>query len=465
MLILFIVLYFTITLAIGFYAHKRITGGRDFMNAGRNLHPIINSFALFALWFGSETLFGASSEFAENGLQGIIEDPLGGVLCLLLVGFFYARKMYRLNALTLGDLFQLNYGQKIEILASVLMVLSFLGYIAAQLLALGLILQLLTSWSLLPCMSISLIIVLVYTSSGGMLAVSLTDFFQSLMIILGLIFIALFMTHLTPGFQSVWEAVPASHWTFFPEKNSISWFNWIASWMALGLGSIVSQDVFQRVNAARNEKAAVGSTLAGALLYALFSLLPIYIVLTLKWTHSGAEGDLQMTLPRFVLSDMPVYLQILFFGSVISAILSTCSGAILAPASLLAENIIKPLWAKNISDKGLLVLTQFSTIVMGILSLWVASGSEKIFDLVGTSSAFGVVSIFIPYTAALFFNARNQMAALLSMMAGSIVWAWCFFIAPTEIDASIYGLAASLTGWLAGIYFWKNQGSEGKLAN
>ena len=99
---------------------------------------------------------------------------------------------------------------------------------------------------------------------------------------------------------------------------------------------------------------------------------------------------------------------------------------------------------------------------MGILSLWVASGSEKIFDLVGTSSAFGVVSIFIPYTAALFFNASNRVAALLSMMAGSVVWAWCFFIVPTEIDASIYGLAASLTGWLAGIFLWKNQGSEGK---
>lgn len=460
MLILFIILYFTITLGIGFYAHRKITGGRDFMNAGRNLHPIINTFALFALWFGSETLFGASSEFAENGVQGIIEDPLGGVLCLLLVGFFYARKMYRLNALTLGDLFLLNYGQKIEILASLLMVLSFLGYIAAQLLALGLILQLLTSWSLLACMSVSLIIVLIYTSSGGMLAVSLTDFFQSLMIILGLVFIAVFMTGLTPGFNAVINAVPEEHWTFWPEQSTVSWLNWVASWMALGLGSIVSQDVFQRVNAARSENAAVGSTLAGALFYGLFSLLPIYIVLTLKWTTPNATSDLQMTLPRFVLSDMPVYLQILFFGSVISAILSTCSGAILAPASLLAENIIKPLWAKNISDKGLLLLTQLSTLVMGILSLWVASGSEKIFDLVGTSSAFGVVSIFIPYTAALFFKASNKPAALLSMIGGSSVWAWCFFIVPTAIDASIYGLLASVIGWMAGILIWKNNQTE-----
>lgn len=459
MLILFIILYFTITLGIGFYAHKKITGGRDFMNAGRNLHPIINTFALFALWFGSETLFGASSEFAENGVQGIIEDPLGGVLCLLLVGLFYARKMYRLNALTLGDLFQLNYGQKIEILASLLMVLSFLGYIAAQLLAMGMMLQLLTSWSLLSCMSLSLIIVLIYTSSGGMLAVSLTDFFQSLMIILGLIFIAVYMTGHTPGFSTVLDAVPEAHWTFWPESNSVSWLNWLASWMALGLGSIVSQDVFQRVNAARNENAAVGSTIAGALFYGLFSLLPIYIVLALKWSSPDTTEDLQMSLPRFVLSEMPIYLQILFFGSVISAILSTCSGAILAPASLLAENIIKPLWAKNISDKGLLKLTQLSTIVMGILSLWVASGSEKIFDLVGTSSAFGVVSIFIPYTAALFFKATNKSAALLSMISGSCVWAWCFFVFPTQIDASIYGLLASALGWIIGALIWKTPNS------
>lgn len=453
MLILFILIYFAITLAIGFYANARISGGRDFINAGRNLHPIVNAFALFALWFGSETLFGASAEFAEKGIPGIIEDPLGAILCLLLVGVFYARKMYRLNVLTLGDLFHLQFGRRIEIFASALMTISFIGYIAAQLLALGLILELLTSWSLFFCMAAALVIVLLYTTSGGMLAVSLTDFFQSLMIIIGLILIAWYITPPDTSPLQWVESLPDGHLKFFPDHQFVEWLNWMAAWMALGLGSIVSQDVFQRVNAARSEKSASSSSISGALLYAVFSLLPIYIVWTIYERFALANHELQMSLPKLVLSEMPVALQIFFFGSVISAILSTCSGAILAPASLLAENIIKPMLSKELKDRQLLVLTRICTVVMGLSGLWVASGSERIFDLVGTSSAFGVVSIFLPYTMALFRRSSNQWSAGLSMTLGSLTWSWFYFVMETPVNPTIYGLLASIGGWWIGSFF------------
>lgn len=452
MLILFVILYFAVTLGIGFYANARISGGRDFINAGRNLHPIVNAFALFALWFGSETLFGASAEFAESGLAGIIEDPLGAILCLLLVGLIFARKMYRLNFLTLGDLFRHSYGPKIEMIASILMTLSFVGYIAAQLLALGMMLQMLLGWSLPLCMLMALGIVLLYTTSGGMLAVSLTDFFQSVMIIIGITIIAVYLTPHNMDAKQIVASLPDSHLQFWPENHITSWLNWLAAWMALGIGSIVSQDVFQRVNAARNENAARSSSLAGAGLYALFSILPIYIVWMINLQHPHINTHLQMSLPRLVMEQMPLGLQILFFGSVVSAILSTCSGAILAPASLLAENIIKPLWPQKLSDSKLLLVTRLSTITMGLLALWVALGSEKIFDLVGTSSAFGVVSIFVPYTMALFRKSNDKAAALTSMLTGSAIWALCYFILHTQVNATIYGLAASCLGWWAGKY-------------
>ncbi len=112
MLIFSIVIYFLITLGVGFYSARRVHSAGDFINAGRNLHPALNTAALFALWFGSETIFGASSEFAEHGILGIIEDPLGGVLCLLLVGFFFSRRLYALNIYTIGDLFKKTMGKK-----------------------------------------------------------------------------------------------------------------------------------------------------------------------------------------------------------------------------------------------------------------------------------------------------------------------------------------------------------------
>lgn len=457
MLILFVILYIALTVSIGFYANKKISGGSDFINAGRNLHPVLNAFALFALWFGSETLFGASSEFLNHGILGIIEDPLGGVLCLLLVGFFYAKKMYRLNILTIGDLFEINFGQRTEILASFLMILAFLGYIAAQLLALGLILKVLMGVSVTMGVIISAIIVITYTISGGMLAVTLTDFIQSIMIIFGLIFISVFLYNKTNGLDEIFSSIPDGHLRFLPDKNFTGSINWIASWMVLGLGSIVSQDIFQRVNSARNEKAAYTSTIAGAVMYLIFAMIPLFLVICIKLLYPQymLEDDTQTILPKIVLTKMPMFLQILFFGSVLSAILSTCSGAILAPASLVSENILRPLFFKDESEARLLYNTRISIIVLTAISIVIALSSETIFDLVGQSSAFGLVSIFVPFTAALFYNYKNKGGAVLSMIAGSLVWAICKFYLVTEIEPLVFGLIASITGLVIGTIFYK----------
>ncbi|MDZ7647999.1 MAG: hypothetical protein U5K54_12945 [Cytophagales bacterium] len=79
---------------------------------------LLSSSALFATWFGSETVFGASSEFLKGGLYSVIEDPFGAALCLVLFGLFFARKLYNMNLLTLGDFFKERFGKRTELVAS-----------------------------------------------------------------------------------------------------------------------------------------------------------------------------------------------------------------------------------------------------------------------------------------------------------------------------------------------------------
>jgi Na+/proline symporter len=453
MLIFFVVLYFFITISIGFYANKKISGGSDFINAGRNLHPALNSFALFALWFGSETLFGASAQFAEGGLRNVIEDPFGGILCLLLVGFIYSRKMYRMNLLTIGDLFEIRFGKKIEIFASFLMVLSFVGYIAAQLLSMSIILKILLGISITSGILIAATIVIIYTVSGGMLAVSLTDFVQSIMIIIGLLAITWSIITRAGGVMPIIDSVPNHYWNFLPESDWTSRINWVAAWSMLGLGSLVSQDIFQRVNSARSERAAFFSSITGALIYGLIAFIPMFILMGVKLLYPYyGQGDLQHTLPQMVLDKLPMWLKILFFGSVISAILSTCSGAILAPASLISENIVRPLFFNDENDKKLLLVTRISIIFITLIAVIISFGSTSIYELVGEASAFGLVSIFFPYTAALFWNYNNKGGAVVSMTLGSMVWIFFRFFKGTEINPIVYGSIASLMGVFIGHY-------------
>lgn len=458
MLIAFIVLYLSLTIGISLYAHSRIKSASDFISAGRSLPTYINAAAFFALWFGSETIFGASTEFMKGGLRAVIEDPFGGVLCLLLVGFLFAKKLYNLNIFTVGDVFHERMGRDIEVMASIMMIVSFIGYCAAQIVALGLLFStifpaLSLSWGIV----ISAVIVIFYIFKGGMLAVTLNDFVQSFFIIIGLVAISVAVTNMAGGVDVIFNSIPKDHFKFFPEKDPVSAINWVGAWMVLGFGSIVSQDIFQRVNSSKSAEVAKKSTIAGAILYGIFAFLPLYIVSAVRVIQPDVlEGDLQLALPSMVMETMPITLQVLFFGSLISAILSTCSGALLAPATLLSENIL------SVSDEesGLLSKTKISIIVIGVISTMLAFSSQNIFSLVSESSVFGLVSIFAPFCALLFTRYNSKVGVIISMLAGTLVWIYFAFIKETEISPLIFGFIASIAGLFAGLAIDKISGKE-----
>ena len=456
MLIFSVIFYFICTLTIGYWASKRVHTSGDFINAGRNLHPAMNTAALFALWFGSETIFGASAEFAEFGISGIIEDPLGGVLCLLLVGFIFSKRLYKLNIYTIGDLFRKNYGPRVEMVSSILMIISFIGYAAAQIVALGLISQTLLGISLPLSMLLSLSIVVIYTYTGGMWAVTLTDFIQSILIVFGLIAISWFVTDKLGGVDVVLSGLTQQQKKILPENTSIGWLNWISAWLVLGFGSIASQDIFQRINSARNETAAYSSTIYAAIIYLIISMLPLYLITAIKKIDPLLlQGDLQLALPKMVLNDMPVWIQVVFFGSLMSAIMSTCSGALRAPASLLSENIIKPYLSEEIEDSRFLWFTRISVIVIGSSAFIIALSSQNIFALVGEASIIGLVSIFVPFVATLIFGHSNSFAAIFSMLSGSVIYAIFRIFPLTEINPLLPGFLGSIAGLGLGQFFGK----------
>ena len=176
-------------------------------------------------------------------------------------------------------------------------------------------------------------------------------------------------------------------------------------------------------------------------------MLPLYLITATKLIDpSLMQGDLQLALPRLVLMNMPMWVQILFFGSLLSAIMSTCSGALLAPASLLSENIIKPLQQKIINDKRFLLYTRLSVIIIGLSAYFLALSSQNIFDLVGESSVIGVVTIFIPFVATLFFGHTNKLAAISSMLLGTIVYIIFRVFTISEINPLFPGFIASIAG-------------------
>ncbi len=384
MLISFIILYLLLTIFVGWYASKFVKTSNDFAIAGRQMPIYVVASGLFATWFGSETVMGASSEFVEHGLLGVIEDPFGAALCLFLIGMFFSRPLYRLNILTFSDYFRIRYNKKVEWISTIFIIPSYFSWIAAQLVALAIVLQSIAqipfAWGIIICASI----VLFYTYVGGMWSVAITDTIQTAIIIIGLLVLTLELVSEVGGFNQVLTKTPPDFFKFTPKENSLtSWVSYFAAWITIGWGSIPQQDVFQRTLSAKSEDIAVKSAYWSSLMYLTVASMPLVIALCGTILYKDLrQGDSQMLIPILVLKHSGIGIQILFFGALLSAILSTCSGAILAPATVLGENLIKPLYGERISDKKLLHIMRLSVIGITLFGVALSLYKSEIYELV-----------------------------------------------------------------------------------
>jgi SSS family transporter len=444
LLLFSIIAYLAITILVGYWASRKVKTSGDFMLAGRSLPMVLSSSALFATWFGSETVFGASSEFLKGGLYSVIEDPFGASLCLLLFGLFFARKLYNMNLLTLGDFFKVRFGKKTEFVATLFLAPPYVGYIAAQLVAMGLILNVVTGMETWQGVVISAFVVTFYTYIGGMWAISITDFIQSIIIIIGLAVLAFILANKAGGVMKVLNDMPRESLKFFPSLEWKQVTTYLAAWSVLGLGSIPSQDVFQRTMSSNSASTAVRSCYIAACLYLTVAMLPLFISLCTKHLYpSQIDGDHQLALPNMVLAHTKLPIQILFFGSLLSAIMSTTSSAILAPAAIFSENLLKPMAKVKFTDRQLLLLTRISVLFFAGIATIMACMRSNIYELVGESSVLSLVSLFAPLVLGLYWKKSSSYGAITSMIAG--LTAWIFFrVYEISIPALVPATAISM---------------------
>jgi solute:Na+ symporter, SSS family len=458
-LLVFILLYLFLTVLVGWWSSRFVKNTRDFVIGGRQMPMLVVASGLFATWFGSETVMGATTEFVDKGVLGIIEEPFGAALCLFLIGIFMARPLYKLNLLTFSAYFRQRFDARIETASALMMIPSYFGWIAAQLIALATVMQVITglpmAWGMLLCAAL----VMGYTYIGGMWAVSITDTIQTIMIVLGMLIVLFISLDKAGGWQHVVAAQPEGFFRFTPEhwtmKGSATYF---AAWITVGLGSIPQQDVFQRVMSARSERAAVGGAFLSAAMYVTIAVMPLAIALCGKILYPellrGDNAQKQLLIPMMVLQHGSWWLQIVFFGALLSAILSTTSGAILAPATVIGENLVKPRYP-DLTDKQLLWVMRLSVVGVTVVSVLIGFAKSSIFELVSMSSAISLVSLFVPLVFGLYWRRANALGALWAMLGGFGAWA---IATALETEASypaiLYGLTVSISGMLLGSW-WK----------
>lgn len=446
----FISAYIFLSLYIGIYCTKYISSTKDFVLAGRNLPLVLCSSTMFSTWFGAETIVGAPAEFLEQGFLGVIEDPFGTSLCFLLIGVFFAKQIYKLNITTIVDLFRIKFGIIVEKISAVFMILSYIGWIAAQLLAMAIIIRIVFDLPILYGVTISSIIVCIYTISGGMWSISINDFIQTMVIIIGLVAICLYLYFTSFSYQKVINNTPENFFRLYPGEDFSAWIKYIVAWMTIGLGSIPQQDVFQRVMAAKSERVAVMSSYISGVLYLLIGLLPLFIALSFaSIDDSLSHLSYDQVLLQAIMHNTNVVIKILFFGALLSAIMSSASGAILAPATILGENIIRPI-KPEMSDKKLLFIMRISVLFIVVISSLYAIYTPNVYLLVAESSIVSLVSLFIPLVAAIYWVKANTAGALASIILGPAVWLFGVYYGLAELSVLLALLFSFLVTLICG---------------
>jgi SSS family transporter len=416
---------------------------------------------VFATWCGSETVLGISAKFAKDGLRGVIEDPFGSSMCLILVGLFFARPLYRMVLLTIGDYYRQRYNRTVEVLASFCIVLSYLGWVAAQIKALGLVFSILSSGGISQetGMVIGAVIVLVYTLYGGMWSVALTDFFQMIIIVAGMAYIAYVVSDLAGGAGKVISSASESgKFEFWPELTSKEVLAFVAAWITMMFGSIPQQDVFQRVMSAKNENTAVAGSVFGGSLYFIFAFIPMFLAYSASLIDPAMfkemiESDTQQILPTLVLKHTPVFAQVMFFGALLSAIMSTASGTLLAPSATFTENILKPSF-KHLGDKQLLKLMRIVVVCFAaIVTTFAIYTTSSIYDMVGNAYKVTLAGAFIPLLAGVYWKRATTQGALMSIFFGLAVWLLSEALnADGLVPPQLAGFLASIAGMIVGSY-------------
>ncbi|MDO5693014.1 MAG: sodium:solute symporter family protein [Pseudomonadota bacterium] len=459
MLVSFIVLYLLVSIGIGLYAATRVKNTADYAVAGRSLPLAVVIATTFATWFGSETVLGVPGTFVESNLGGIVEDPFGAGLCLVLVGLFFARKLYLRNIITIGDYYRQRYGRVIEVVCSLIIIFSYLGWVGAQVTALGLVFSLLSQGAISMAwgMVIGTVVVLVYTLYGGMWSVAMTDFVQMIVITIGLLAIAWYAGDMAGGAGKVIDyAAREGKFQFWPTGGVKEWLFFIGAGITMMLGSIPQQDVFQRVMSSRDVKTAQRGPVIGGTLYILFAFVPMFIVVAALMVMPEAAqliaDDPQKVLPRLVMDHMPVVLQVAFFGALLSAIMSTASATLLAPATTFVENILRNL-RPGMSDAETLKAMRISVLVFTVCVLAYAITMEgsSIYELVAGAYQVPLVGAFVPLAFGVYWKRATTQGALLAVALG--IGVWLLWVASPMLHEAFPQQLAGVLAAIAGMLF------------
>lgn len=473
MFIVGISFYFLLMALIGYFASRKVKTMEDYLIAGRKLPFYLALPTVVATWFGAGSSMGVSGAVYSQGFYGVIADPFGCSLALLIAGLFFAAPFRRLRLLTISDLLGKAYGDRFEKVSSLIVLPFYIGTLASQMLAMGYVFQIVSGAQLEIGILLGAIIVMTYTISGGMWAVTLTDFIQFGLLSLGLVIILPICFEHVKDSKVVFSTCLDEFTKILPQDShpSFSWLSYSGRVLMTGLGAIMGQDLLQRFLASRSETVARYSGIVGAGVYMLLGLIPLFIGIAGREIYPSLEIP-EHLIPLLAKEYLSPIAFTIFACGLFSAIMSTADSYLLAGTTLVTNNVILKMWPVSQEKKKISIL-RIVNLSIALIAFALAFTGQSIFNLMVHSGTILFVAIFVPTSAALFWTGANAPAAWCSIVSGITGWlGFLFFGGELNEDllfagasfGALVSLIAYVTASIVRLFFLKYSNPALKLS-
>jgi len=433
--IIVLIVYFFGLFGVGVYATRFIGSNTDFLLAGRRLGPVLATATLCATHFGGGFVLGSGEWGFTHGMTGIAY-AIGVGLSLVLLGFVAARKMRRLAMFTVPDYLELRYNSKLaRLLGTLLSLVAIIGIIGAQVWAAQGALSILgvdPTWAAVA----ATLMFIVYTAMSGLWGVTLTDAVQLAIIFVGVPIAAVLAVNDAGGFDGIRIAIAAQSM----EIGTDRYFSPFGAGLGLVLAAIVptmmytliGQDFYQRLFAARDENTAFRAAIAAGALLIAFAIFPVVTGMAARALF-GAEIEAARAIPMLIDEVLPAWAAAIVIAAILGAIMSTADSLLMAGTSHVTHDIYVKLIDPGAEEdsKRLLLISRVVTVVLGLLALWMALNFKAIIGMLLMSYTLYAAGVFIPVVGGLYWKRATGAGAVAAIVGGSA-----------------YGLAGEL-GWFA----------------
>ena len=412
-----VAVYVVIMIGVGVYASSKTHSITEFAVAGRRLPLWLCTATIMATWFGGGVMIGVAGSAYDEGMLGVIADPFGGGMALVLIGLFFVRLIRRLRLYSVVEFIEQRFGLSAGVIASFGSITSSTMWVAGMLVAFGVIFETLTDVPLVFGIVGGALVVVVYTSIGGMLAVALTDFVQMAIIAIGLVMLLAVVLVDAGGWGAIAPHVSEHTFRMIPLENTPGhWLAYLRAWFIFGLADIASQSLMQRALSARSERVAQNAFYLASIGYVGLAMIPVLLGIVASVTMPGLANS-ESVVPAMALEHLHPVAIAVFVGALLAAIMSSCDSAILAASTVFSINIL-PLVKEAPSERLRLIVLRLGVPGFGLVAVIGALNAQVVFDTVLDANILVLAAVIAPFILGVWWKKANRMGALAGMWSG-----------------------------------------------